>query len=204
MNPSFIAIDPGGYQLGVAVYEFDPSTLELNVPHVGTFKPERHTSTIEYLEEIHGGRYTRMTAIEDHLSRLLDHYKPLWVVIETPYLGRLPQAFEALLDCVGAVRRAILKHDYLVPLYEVTPSQAKAGVGSKDSSKEAVALAVSELGLLPDVKHLDEHSTDAMAVGYTMFNNLYKGAKSESEKRPTGRRKGRGKRRSKRHNSGKT
>lgn len=183
LNPSFIGIDPGGNRLGVAVYTFDPVTLELTVAHVETLYVDRHAYLNDHLNEPFGERFTRIKVIEQHMSRLLDLYRPMWVAIETPYYGRLPAAFSALLECVGAVRQALIEHDVNVPLYNLSPMAVKSGVGSIGNDKDDVAAAILKLGLVDCVKDLDEHSTDALAVGYTMFSQLYLGATNEPIRR---------------------
>jgi hypothetical protein len=86
-------------------------------------------------------------------------------------MGRFPQAFAALTECLTAIRRAVLRYDDFKPLLLVDPPTAKLAVGvkGKGSVKDDVKQGVLSLRNLLnpdniDIQNLDEHSIDAIAV----------------------------------------
>ncbi|MBW6072792.1 hypothetical protein KZ856_38130, partial [Pseudomonas aeruginosa] len=102
------------------------------------------------------------------------------VIVESNYLGRFATSFAALVECVAVIRSALFEYDPFIPLYMVDPTTVKTNVGMKKikgTDKEDVRRAlVSRPDVVwGDVDHnqLDEHSIDAVAIGYYFLTQLF-------------------------------
>lgn len=92
-------------------------------------------------------------------------------------MGRFPQSYMALVECVLCIRNAVMQYDYHIPLYSVDPTTAKQSTGMKitrGSDKEDVRDALrarTDLRWAVDLETLDEHSVDAVAVALHFILN---------------------------------
>jgi Holliday junction resolvasome RuvABC endonuclease subunit len=167
------SIDPGSNTLGFCSIEFSVNTLEIYSTEATTFIGDK-MSTNHYFASVHGDRFGRINAHEDNLYRLFQYHQPLVVVSESPfYSSRRPTAFQALLEVINAIRCALLRHDPSMCLEQIDPPSVKKAVGAlgnagKDDVKAAV-LKLTDLNFQGPVPlaMLDEHSIDAIAVGYS-------------------------------------
>lgn len=180
-----VGIDPGSNSLGFACIEFDLDTLEIVRTYSFTIKPEKFVQS-ETISESHGARYARIYKLNDAiLTEFLD-IGPVDVVCESPFMSRRqPMAYGALMEVVYAVRLALCEYNPSQTLYLIDPPRAKQAVGAAgNAGKEEVLKAVLELEaeLHFDKEmsqgralgELDEHSSDAIAIAYSMVNK-YRG-----------------------------
>lgn len=175
-----MSIDPGSTSLGIAVMDVNCSTGDVVLQHVATFQIEiivRHKySNYEY---VFGPTAAKLEAISDVVSSMASHWCVDDVVSESPYMGRFPRAFEVLTQCMCFIRKGLARYYGDRPLITFDPATVKKAVGVKGTSsdKTAVATALTQLPQLSlglfDVAFLDEHSTDAIAVGYTYVKRLF-------------------------------
>jgi Holliday junction resolvasome RuvABC endonuclease subunit len=89
---------------------------------------------------------------------------------------RRPQAYGALTEVVSMIRSTVIDHDWFVPFSLVDPPTVKMAVGAKgNADKDGVMAAmklIPEITALIDCSTLDEHSVDAIAVGYCALVRL--------------------------------
>lgn len=167
------SIDPGTDTLGTAVQDIDLYTGEVILCDANTIRGERNSRQYPDLIDSHGPRWAKLHSHEVELIHWLRRWCPHAVICESPFLGRFPQAFEALVECKVFIRRALLNYDINMPLDTVDPPSAKIAVGAPGKSKNKVEVQQGILRL-PNyrnesgkrIEDLDEHSTDAIAVGY--------------------------------------
>lgn len=181
-----LGIDPGSVTLGVAVLDFDLDTRTVELVDARTFDASKGLAAYRNVVAIHGERVARLIAHEQGLWTYFCTMRPQAIVSESPYLGRFPQAFAALTECITAIRRAVLQYDPFMPLYMADPMTVKAAVGvhgkgRKDKQalrKENVQAAVVALPLINrtgiDLTQLDEHSIDAIAVAMSRLVEMQK------------------------------
>ena len=88
-------------------------------------------------------------------------------------------AYAALVECLDAVRRAVIKYDETLSLTVIDPARVKKaiGVSGKSGDKTLVRAALSTMEaftLMTDISldKLDEHAIDAIAVGLA-FRKLH-------------------------------
>lgn len=184
-----VGIDPGSNSLGFACIEFDIPTLEITKTYSFTIKPEKFVQS-ETITESHGGRYARIYKLSDAIHSEFLSGMPNDVVCESPFMSRRqPMAYGALMEVVYAVRQALCDYNPDQPLYLIDPPRAKQAVGAAgNAGKEEVLSAIlkledelcfdTELSNGKSLKELDEHSSDAIAIAYSMINN-YRGNKRE-------------------------
>lgn len=167
------SIDPGTNTLGTVVIDIDLTTLGVSLQHAMTFKGNsmmRHMGGD--IADIHGDREAKLRAHHDNLLKLLSSYQPNVVICEAPFIGRFAASGLALNECLCALRRAVAIYDPSLPLETVEPQAAKAAVGAafKGSQKEDVRKGVLQQNFLQnpygiDIRSLDEHTIDAIAIG---------------------------------------
>lgn len=168
-----VAIDPGSNTLGYAILDLNLSTGEIALMGADTLVGVKMARSHPDFAETHGDRATRLHCHEEFLKALLDDCRPNAVISEAPYMGRFPQAFMALIECLGAIRRAVISYDPYMPMETVDPPTAKKAVGApgKGGGKDIVREKVLALPTLINATGrpltvLDEHAIDAVAVGY--------------------------------------
>lgn len=105
------------------------------------------------------------------------------VASECPYMGRFPQAYAALTECLTSIRSAVHDYDPTLVLHEIDPATVKmnVNVNGKSGDKQLMTNAVTELiktgrilntGLV-NIGLLDEHAIDAIAVGYAHIRRVF-------------------------------
>ena len=174
-----VGIDPGTDTLGTAVLDVDLRTGQTHLIFAQTFVGAKLSSGLHSLMETHGDRWAKQQAHSNNLLGLFQHFLPHVVICESPFLGKFPQAFEALVECKAAIRKALLQYDPTLPLELVDPPSVKSAVGaptkrpkemSKDDFKKTVNQALVKLPIVnhtsQSLERFDEHSTDAIAVAY--------------------------------------
>lgn len=173
------SIDPGTNTLGVAVIDVDLQQGTAIVVEAFTVQGDRLYQQYPEVIEVHGERVAKLIAHEENLKRLLYQFQPHCVVSEAPFMGRFPQAYAALVECIGAIRRAVMAYNSAMALDMIEPSVVKKAVGAsgRGSNKEDVARAIQSLPDLSycpwiDPQQFDEHTSDAVAVGYCQFQAM--------------------------------
>lgn len=166
-----LSFDPGSYFLGMAVSDLNKD-LTLSVLHAETFKVERAIDIDSHDCALYGERYMRIRAISEYVNKCFETWYPSASVIELPYLGKQASAFGSLKEIVLTLRNACInanpnRHPFL---YEPSVIKKAAQVSGKSGDKSLMLKAVTTLPDLDisniDVQQLDEHSIDAILIGY--------------------------------------
>lgn len=183
MNDSvrLLAIDPGTDTLGVSVLEIDFKSGNIDVIAAKTFNAGKMLRLNEKLKEealLRGDRYSRLKIHEANLYTFLTLMKPTFVASEAPFMGkRMANAYEALLECLMAIRNAVYKYDDSILIDMISPTSAKKAVGVTGRGKTKDDVADGVIKLIKDkgnnvtysynvpLTKLDEHSIDSIAVG---------------------------------------
>lgn len=172
-----VGLDPGTDTFGAACLDLDLGTKQLELVEVNTFSGEQLSRSLPYVAQVYGDRTARLMAHEQNLLGYFKYLQPHCIISESPFLGRFPQAFAALTECVSAIRRAVMQYDGFMPLLVVDPPTVKLAVGvkgkgkTKDDVKDGLQKLIASGKLLNtvgvDIDALDEHSVDAIVVAYT-------------------------------------
>ena len=168
-----LAIDPGTVTTGFAVLECVPS---IRVVYSATYTSE--VAELDFRTDILGSRWRRISQTCGRLQQLLDLYTPEVVASESPYLGRFPQSFQALVELLTMLRNTTVQWNAYRPLNLYDPATVKGtmGVPGNSGDKQAMFKALDHLqlhyasGISPNM--FDEHTVDAICVGLTAWRLL--------------------------------
>lgn len=178
-KPMVLSIDPGTNNLGICIAQMDLLSNKMNVIEAYTVDINIVTRLYaQHIEIMYGERAAKMYAIEYLVNNILRSYPIAMLACESPYMGRFPAAFAALVECMARIYMAVYKHKQTMPFYYIDPSTVKRNLGVKgtSSNKDEVARAVANSPYINierlNIQYCDEHTTDAIAVGYTCFKNM--------------------------------
>ena len=179
---SIIGIDPGTDTLGVANIYFDIPTMRIVSTQAQTLKGAKCAAG-SWTSEINGDRWGRIESHYETLGHIFNHYQPLEIACEAPFINRRqPQAGLALTEVVAMIKHAVIRYDSWKRLYMIDPPTVKNAVGvlgraGGPEGKMLMRTAVLAMPVLNyngeiPLEQLDEHSIDAIAVAYCRFKNL--------------------------------
>tara|TARA_B100000929_G_scaffold259610_1_gene223466 strand:- start:5185 stop:5784 length:600 start_codon:yes stop_codon:yes gene_type:complete len=174
-----LSIDPGSDTLGIALIDVDLCHFTATLVHANTLNATRAIRQFPFTVETFGERQARLNTHASGLRDYLFSARPHCVISEAPYMGRFPQAFETLVECMYMMRGVVAEYDPSMCMETIDSPSAKKAVGapgkrpkgmSKEAYKETVRhgiRALPKLHLAPGVliDHCDEHAIDAIAVG---------------------------------------
>lgn len=188
------AVDPGTSTLGLTIVKVLPdSTLELvHSETIEIDKEIRRSTEYQHLAEEYSMMDARLSVIRDCLLELLLEYEPHVLSVETPYMGRFPAAYRALVLCMSAVLKSFRDYNDDLPIHFIEPSSAKAAVGvvKKGSHKDVVERLLrarfkpnckkKEFHESELIEFMDEHQWDSLAVNYATlaFYDFFDGEKN--------------------------
>jgi Holliday junction resolvasome RuvABC endonuclease subunit len=166
-----LGIDPSTTSVGIAVIDVDE---RIGVPHVlwtETIKRNQVLKEFPWLLDVYDERSAAIYAYKRYFYRLLDHFEPDFVTIESSYLGRNPGSYKALSEVIKTFGNTVMEWDCTIPFYSITPSEVKntLGVSGKSGEKgemrsallhQVVPFTAEELNLT----QISEHEIDAVAV----------------------------------------
>lgn len=168
-----VGIDPGSKTLGIAILDCYQARNLLVVEEAWTLNTNRHIQRYPERCLAVGELAVRLEAIRLHVRQTLDTYRPDATIVETPYLGRLPQAFSVLTKCLETLTVALNEYSPSLTLSRIDPASAKRAVGvpGNSSDKGAIQRALMNIENLRcnaqrPLAEMIEHSTDAIAIGH--------------------------------------
>lgn len=176
-----LGIDPGTQTLGTAVLDLDLKNYTIDIVHCRTYKADvlsKFDPRFQGISEAHGDLAMRLIAHKENLRSLMQHMIIDELVAESSFMHMRAHAFEALVRCMECIRAAAWDYNPSMVVNTVTPQGAKAVVGAagKGKGKDAVKVGIKKLlndkvsGVSykaeADFESLDDHSIDAIAIGY--------------------------------------
>lgn len=178
---SILSTDPGTSTLGYCVTKLQIETLKLIDAYAWTVDSTRLAFYKDEIVDVHGEKFARIISHKRNLENVLRFYNPLFVVCETPFFNRLrPSAGGPLYELYTTIEQTVFEWDQYKPLYGIDPKSVKKAIGAAGNAKKPDMLArIKEIDELACVKpdFLDEHSIDAVAVGYSKVLELRAGKK---------------------------
>lgn len=174
-----ISIDPGSDTVGIAISELDFERNTIHFVHVVTFECSKLARRDKRVGDIHGDKVGRLWALEKLMHSLLEAWEVDVIASEAPFLGRFATAYAALVECIKVIRSAVFAYDIDMPLHLYDPPSVKLAVGApgKTKDKSLIPKGIKKLSFVTwasdiNIDTLDEHSTDAMAVGIAHARRL--------------------------------
>ena len=183
------SLDPGTTNLGLACNTYDLRTKAILNVWAHTLNSDKLPHMSEFDVENHTERAERIYRLAVCTLKYMELFRPHVLACEAPFFNKLrPGAYAALLECITTLRLVINKAYPEIPFVLIEPSLVKKCIGAnliakkdnvKDQVKEAVLSNINLTSVMnldnrlyssPD--KLDEHSIDAIAVGYS-YLKLY-------------------------------
>lgn len=171
-----LSIDPGTQTLGYAILEVDIQTLKVVNCFAWTVDSTRLELYSEETAATFSEKFARIIAHKVNFNNVLEYYQPLVVVSETPFFSIMrPSAAGPLFELFTTLEQTVYSWDKEKPLYKAEPRSVKKFVGVVDhKNKDAVKQALIKIEELKhaNIEFLDNHSVDALAVGYFQLGKL--------------------------------
>lgn len=174
-----ISIDPGTDNLGFAVLDVTYDDFKIIKTVSKTITASKLVTEESWISQVHGYRMARIQKLKEVLINNFNNIEPAFIVCESPFFNpRMPGAFQPLAEILFAIKEAVLEHNWWLPLYLIDPSTIKKSVKAPGNADKTVMKKcvdeLTDINYEGDVliKDLDEHSIDAIAVGYCHVRNL--------------------------------
>lgn len=180
------SVDPGTATLGFSILDVDLISGNVSVVHAETLKSTKEIDKDHVFVETQGARAAKLAYYRWRLFRLLHAYNPSMLIAEAPYMGRFANSYAALVEVRKIIQHTVMEYNPGLFFETIEPLNVKMAVGiklTKENRKDKNAVRKA-IALLPNVVWLngitleqcDEHTVDAIAVGYwkamQMFNAL--------------------------------
>ncbi len=174
---TFIGIDPGSTSVGICIMKIDLLSESILATNAFTLHLDKLGGS-EWLGENYGDRFKRIACLRQCLHQIFCEQTPLCISIESPFFNRFrPQAYGVLMEVMSAIRETVYFYDMWMTPYLIDPSSVKNAVGAHGAAKkeviQAMILSLTDLNPIVNLRELDEHSLDAIAVNYARYNRFF-------------------------------
>lgn len=187
---SIMGLDPGSFTFGTALIYVDITSLQIRSANMQTFNamdPTGGRQVNHWMLDTHAPRAMRFRELAWMLGQSLVINRPTVVACESPFFNPSnPNAYQVLVEGMKTVENALYAYDPTYPLYRIDNTSAKKAImptapdaiehlKSIKDSKLKVQFCVSihpELSRLVNFNIHDEHSIDALIIGYTQLQRL--------------------------------
>ena len=172
-----LAIDPGSSCTGIACFIWDFESPTVTLDSAFTLKFSNRSAQYAGIRDIGNDKLGRLQQLEDELEDVVAEFQPHLVICESNYMGSFADAFATLVECVATIRNVIYRFNPTLPLITVDPITAKkaAGIKGRSNDKTDVTNALkksTDVIWNVELESLDEHATDAVAIGVYLFQML--------------------------------
>lgn len=172
---NIIGIDPGSETIGVSIIELN--TVSLDIISVDAFTFIGSKLPMSIIDCLSGGdRHAKLHAHTNNFKYIFGKYEPIAVCSESPFYNpRMPNAFGSLTEVIVSIRQALYEHDPWQVVQLIDPSSVKKSIGAKGNADKLImrqtlgAHSVLNPSLVKKIDSYDEHSIDAIAVGYSYY-----------------------------------
>lgn len=164
--------------MGICLHTFHAETLATISVFARSYHfKDRHAR--DWALGIGSMRQEKINYMADCFEVDLIHANPIAVISEAPFFTpKSPDAFQALSQLIEHFRIRTFSHRRLTPFYTVEPRTVKkifAGKGNLEKDEMLAALvAKADLAdkLTVPLSSLDEHSVDAIAIGFYLMHQF--------------------------------
>ena len=171
---NILSIDPGLNNIGFAniFYSFPSASITSITAHTYKTEPTINSYQLsEYLDD----RTIKLLSLKEHFATLVTSNQFDIIVCEAPffYAGK-PGAYRALVEAISVIKQHLADISPITPFIQLEPLMVKRfvkslNISNKDSTKEALYLL--NLHNHIDLNTLDEHSVDAISIGYAFLKS---------------------------------
>ncbi len=175
----YMSIDPGTNMLGTTINAItsDNRWVVLNT-HTTNIKALLQHRFPPHLIELHGERFFKALLCGEVIFKLAQAWDITQIVSESPYMGKFPQAFGALTECLFAMRCYGYEFDSHIAFNTIDPATIKNHVGVKGNNGDKLLMKAAIERIVNgaiDIRYADEHSIDSMGVGYAWYRSVWLG-----------------------------
>lgn len=166
-----VSVDPSTTNMGIAVIDVNIVEEEkFKLVHVGTIFGDK----VDYHDKPNYDERPAMKrsyGLAKAYKDILEIFEPNVAIVEDNFLGRSADTYKQLITAVCLLRQATKEYDPRMYLMNILPNIAKAVVDAnfKGTQKEDVLHGLEKYPHLDfngfDLSLLDDHSTDAIAIG---------------------------------------
>jgi len=175
-----IGIDPGINNTGISVFNIDYMTNKILNIEAFTIVNDKLFDKTGLDSEYYTERTIKLYKLKAAIQHILMIFNPAIVACESPFYNRFrPTAFSSLLEVLNMIHSSIIEYNVNIPFHTVEPLYVKKIVGAgMMKGKADVKLAIKNineilLATVNNIDELDEHSVDAIAVGYAFLNKRF-------------------------------
>lgn len=173
---NMVSIDPGSNTCGIALFTLDTFNKKILEVTAFTIEVEKLNDNSGLHLDLATDRFVKIFKLCNMIKKIIESIGAGIIVSEAPFFNRLmPMAYGSLLEIVSSINRTVHESGNELIFTTYAPQQVKmslsaAGIKGKDIIKEKLK-EISEVytKLTGDYDLLDEHSIDAIAVGYTFL-----------------------------------
>jgi Holliday junction resolvasome RuvABC endonuclease subunit len=168
-----LAIDPGLNNIGFSLFTFSAINRSIINISASTLSTEQQLPLYSNLSYYFDERTIKLIILKEHIINILHTYHTDIIVCEAPFFyGNKPNAFRALVESISTIKQTIHDIKPLIPFIQLEPLLVKKHVKSlnihnKTSTKDA--LLALNINTFIDLNVLDEHSIDAISIGYAFL-----------------------------------
>lgn len=171
---NIVAIDPGLTTTGVAIFTINNIADTIKNVTAFTLNSDKLPNSMDLSPEIYTERVIKLHKIKSAIVKILYDYKPIGVACENSFYNRFrPMAYGSLLEVINTIQAAVIEYNTNVVMRLIEPLLVKKMVDAQPKGgKEAVLEGVRKVPLIMNnldvnIDLLDEHSIDALAIGYS-------------------------------------
>lgn len=172
----FLSLDPGSVTTGMAISVATKEKMIVQDAYT------LHLDRLAALEPVRLDldRTQRLAVLTKAVERYATAWQPSAVFCESPFLQGKVNTFATLTEALVYIQHGVWAYNPRITIGKMDPATVKksVGVSGKSKDKEDMRRAlykVADLETLIPYDTLDEHSIDAIAVGYYFYRNRLKG-----------------------------
>jgi Holliday junction resolvasome RuvABC endonuclease subunit len=178
-NIRLLGIDPGVNNTGIAIFDLDFFHKKILSIEAYTLVNSKLPNYTGLDEEFFPERTVKLYKLKAAINYVLNSVNPCIVACESPFYNRLrPMAYGSLLEVLNAIHVSIIEYNHNVQFYTIEPLLVKKTIGAgmmkgKVDVKDSMLKRNDIMSVLKNnIDALDEHSIDAIAVGYSFLARL--------------------------------
>lgn len=173
---TILGIDPGLNNTGVAVFQIDAYSRMIQSIVAFTINTNRLVDTTGIDDELHTDRIIKLYKLKQSIQTTIAQVNPVVIACESAFYNpKFPMAYPALVEAIDFIQSAAIEVNGNIVFRTIEPKVIKKIVGAgMDKGKLDVKAAVANTpslmqALQMNLELLDQHSIDAIAIGYTFL-----------------------------------